>query len=112
MEDSPCFFYSLSYVGDGQEVLRFAIEFHEKLRSISACDGIKAGQKYFGQEIFMNKKKFVMLLAADNQALLAVSGDSYENNETGVVVRNGVLYRSSFSDAEICVLFYDGTMET
>lgn len=50
-------------------------------------------------------------MAKENQAVLAISGDSYGNSEAGVVVRNGRLYRSTVSDAEICTLFYDGTME-
>lgn len=58
-----------------------------------------------------NMRETTRQMADDNQALLAVSGDSYGNNEKGVVVRNGVLYRSETNDAEVCVLFTDGTMK-
>ncbi len=51
-------------------------------------------------------------MAKENSALLAISGDYYGNGETGIVIRNGVLYRSDGNDADICVLYTDGTMKT
>jgi exopolysaccharide biosynthesis protein len=51
-------------------------------------------------------------MAIENKALLAISGDYYGNSEISVVIRNGVLYRSSGNDADVCVLFTDGTMKT
>jgi exopolysaccharide biosynthesis protein len=51
-------------------------------------------------------------MADANDALLAISGDFYGNGETGIVIRNGILYRSVIDDADICVLFTDGTMKT
>ncbi|MBP1756302.1 MAG: hypothetical protein H6Q59_2700 [Firmicutes bacterium] len=51
-------------------------------------------------------------MAEENDALLAISGDFYGNGETGIVIRNGILYRSVMNDADICVLFTDGTMKT
>lgn len=57
-----------------------------------------------------NMRESTLEMAEDHQALLAVSGDSYGNSESGIVVRNGILYRSEVGDAEICILFYDGTM--
>lgn len=65
----------------------------------------------FASESFgKNLRESTLTMAADNDAILAISGDSYGNNETGVVVRNGILYRETTNDAEICVLFADGTM--
>lgn len=58
-----------------------------------------------------NIRESTLAMAEANQAILAISGDSYGNSEKGVVVRNGKLYRQDVNDAEICVLFYDGTME-
>jgi hypothetical protein len=51
-------------------------------------------------------------MAEDNDALLAISGDFYGNGETGIVIRNGILYRSTGNDADTCVLFTDGSMKT
>lgn len=59
-----------------------------------------------------NIKDTVLDMAAENNAILALSGDFYGNSEEGVVIRNGVLYRSDLNDADICVLFTDGTMKT
>ena len=50
-------------------------------------------------------------MAALNNALLAVNGDYYGNTEEGVVIRNGVIYRANPTDCDVCVLYYDGTME-
>lgn len=51
-------------------------------------------------------------MASENNAVLAISGDFYGNSESGVVIRNGVLYRTKVNDADICVLYTDGTMQT
>ena len=50
-------------------------------------------------------------LAALNSALLAVNGDYYGNTSEGVVIRNGIIYRANETDCDVCVLYYDGTME-
>lgn len=47
------------------------------------------------------------------KAILAVNGDSYSNDrhrDNGTIIRNGVIYRSRQSEAETCVLNWDGTM--
>ncbi len=50
-------------------------------------------------------------MGLDHNAILAVSGDYYGAREEGVVIRNGTIYRSStFKD--VCLLYYDGVMET
>lgn len=59
-----------------------------------------------------NIRESVRQQAKDNNALLAINGDYYGNNEIGVVIRNGVLYRSEVYDADLCVLFTDGVMRT
>lgn len=48
------------------------------------------------------------------KSVLAVNGDSYSNNrhkDNGTIIRNGVIYRSEQTDAETCVLNWDGTMD-
>ena len=73
---------------------------------------VKQLQTAFANGTFgKNLRETTVQMAEDNNALLAISGDSYGNNETGIVVRNGILYRSDTNDAEICVLFLDGTMK-
>lgn len=50
-------------------------------------------------------------MAKANNAILAISGDYYGNQQRGVVIRNGELYRKSIGD-DVCVLYNDGTMKT
>lgn len=50
-------------------------------------------------------------MAADNSAILAVTGDYYGARAEGIVIRNGKIYRDTLSD-DVAVLFDDGTMET
>lgn len=45
-------------------------------------------------------------------AMLAINGDYYGNGKSGVVIRNGVVYRANPDGSDICVLYYDGTMKT
>ena len=50
-------------------------------------------------------------LAAENDAVVAISGDYYSARQEGIVVRNGVLYREKrFED--VCLLLSDGRMVT
>jgi exopolysaccharide biosynthesis protein len=54
------------------------------------------------------------VLAMDESAgaVLAMNGDYYGSSESGTVIRNGEIYRTADSDADVCVLYYDGTMKT
>jgi hypothetical protein len=49
--------------------------------------------------------------ANDYSAILAITGDYYGAREKGIVIRNGDLYRDSVN-ADTCVLYADGVMET
>ena len=53
----------------------------------------------------------VLNMARENDALLAVSGDYFGIRQRGIVIRNGEIYRKTKAH-QICVLYYDGTMET
>ena len=58
-------------------------------------------------------KKRVDVMAKENNAVVAVSGDYWMVKRQGVVVRNGQLYRDKVHpEQDICVLSYDGTMQT
>lgn len=50
-------------------------------------------------------------LAAENNAIFAVSGDYFKNSEIGFIVRNGTLYRNEPTPNDICMLYLDGSME-
>ena len=53
----------------------------------------------------------VLNMARENNALLAVSGDYFGIRQRGIVIRNGEIFRKTKAH-QICVLYYDGTMET
>ena len=51
-------------------------------------------------------------MAENNNAIFAVNGDYYGARETGLVVRDGVIYRDSTSrDRENLVIYKDGTLD-
>ena len=55
-------------------------------------------------------KDSILDMAVLKNALLAVNGDYYGNSAEGVVIRNGVIYRTEETDCDVCVLYYDGSM--
>lgn len=46
------------------------------------------------------------------RGILAVNGDYYGARKDGVVIRNGELYRDKKVTMDVCVLYWDGTIET
>ncbi len=55
--------------------------------------------------------EFLPDLAKAHNAFVAINGDQYGYRDEGIVVRNGELYReTAFHD--VCVINYDGTMQT
>ena len=53
----------------------------------------------------------VLNMAEKYDALLAISGDYFGIRQRGVVIRNGEIYRKAKAH-QVCVLYYNGTMET
>lgn len=52
-------------------------------------------------------------MAARVGSIACVNGDYYGLREEGAIIRNGVLYRDDdYSECDICVLYWDGTMKT
>ncbi|MGI5888483.1 MAG: phosphodiester glycosidase family protein [Oscillospiraceae bacterium] len=61
-----------------------------------------------------NLKETTSAIAEECGAILAINGDYYGFRDSGYVMRNGYLYRSTAtgdSDQEILVLYSDGTMD-
>lgn len=53
-------------------------------------------------------------MSEEMRAVLAINGDSYSNNrhkDNGTIIRNGTIYRNRPTDAETCVLNWDGTID-
>lgn len=59
-----------------------------------------------------NVKEKTSLIAASNDAVLAINGDYYGAQERGIVIRNGVAYRENSDGDDIFCLYADGTMKT
>lgn len=60
-----------------------------------------------------NTEKHVKDIADGVGALLAICGDTYSHKDNSFVIRNGVLYRDCpIENADICILYRDGRMET
>ena len=49
-------------------------------------------------------------ISKQNNAIFAVSGDYYSWNNSGPVIRNGVLYRDKKGTADVCALYTNGEM--
>lgn len=77
---------------------------------------IKYFQTYLAKETYgTGYRKSVLDMDLASGALLAMSGDYYGNarsDSDGLVIRNGVLYRSNKTKSDLCVLYYDGTLAT
>lgn len=51
-------------------------------------------------------------IAVRNNAIASINGDYYGIHNNGVVIRNGYVYRTAVDpSAELCVIYFDGTME-
>ena len=57
-------------------------------------------------------RESVKSMAQRGNALLAITGDTYGNQDAGIVIRNGIVHRQEKSAFDVCVLYYDGTMRT
>jgi hypothetical protein len=76
-------------------------------------ENIEALRTAFANETYgRNYAQSVLEQDLANHAILAISGDSYGLSGGGIVIRNGILYQYKETDSDICVLYYDGTMET
>ncbi len=51
-------------------------------------------------------------IAIRQNAIIAISGDTYGSNSQSVVIRNGNLYRDSVGTEDVCILYADGVMES
>lgn len=49
---------------------------------------------------------------AASNALVSMTGDFYSYQKTGLLVRNGTVYMDDDTYCDICVMYYDGTVET
>lgn len=50
-------------------------------------------------------------IAQSHDAVLAINGDYYGVQESGYVIRNGIVYRDSAKGSDVLCIYADGTME-
>ena len=50
-------------------------------------------------------------MAEANDAILAINGDNYGSQESGYVIRNGVIYREEAGENDVLCIFTDGSMK-
>ncbi len=95
--------------GEGRDLITYYVA------DIYLAD-IEYFQTYFAKDKFgTGIRDSVLNMHKASGALLTISGDYYGNARSrsdGIVIRNGNLYRAEKTKADICVLYYDGTMET
>lgn len=57
-------------------------------------------------------RDFPWILGEENSSILTIAGDFCQLHSKGIVVRNGVVYRTRANSDDILALYYDGTMAT
>ncbi|MDD4510053.1 MAG: phosphodiester glycosidase family protein [Oscillospiraceae bacterium] len=76
---------------------------------------ISCFQTRFAYDTYGNYKQSLSDMSSEVGAVLAMNGDSYCFNLkylNGLLVRNGTVYRTNQTTADICVLYRDGSMIT
>ncbi|MDD3227983.1 MAG: phosphodiester glycosidase family protein [Oscillospiraceae bacterium] len=76
---------------------------------------ISSFQTHFAYDTYGSYKQSLSDMSSEVSAVLAMNGDSYCFNLkhlNGLLVRNGTVYRTNPTTADICVLYSDGTMVT
>lgn len=66
----------------------------------------------FGQDTYgRGYTEWVEKVAERYQSVIALNGDYYGTRDSGVVIRNGTLYRDNKTTNDIAILYWDGHME-
>jgi exopolysaccharide biosynthesis protein len=76
---------------------------------------ISCFQTHFAYDTYGSYKQSLSDMSSEVGAVLAMNGDSYCFNLkhlNGLLVRNGTVYRTNPTTADICVLYKDGTIVT
>jgi exopolysaccharide biosynthesis protein len=76
---------------------------------------ISCFQTHFAYDTYGGYTQSLSNMSSEVGAILAMNGDSYRFNLkhlNGLLVRNGTVYRTNPTTADICVLYEDGTMVT
>lgn len=74
---------------------------------------IECFKTYFAEDTYgSGYRESVLSMDNDTNALIAINGDYYGNQNNSLVIRNGIVYKSDSTNSDICILYHDGTMKT
>ena len=74
---------------------------------------IECFKTYFAEDTYgSGYRESVLSMDNDTNALIAINGDYYGNQNNSLVIRNGTVYKSDNTNSDTCILYYDGTMKT
>lgn len=65
-----------------------------------------------GNKFELYRTQSILGMSEDAQAILAMTGDFYSYQFSGIMVRNGREFRRDWTGMDICALFTDGTLRT
>ena len=75
-------------------------------------DSIESLKTAFAQDTYgKNVTQSTSEMAAAHNAILAINGDYYGVQESGYVIRNGVVYRDKAGSNEVLCIYGDGSMQ-
>jgi len=73
---------------------------------------VECFQSYFAHGLeYPSRTDLMPRMVTETDAVVAINGDYCGRNFGGVVLRNGTTISSTPNTSDICVLYYDGTME-
>lgn len=116
---------------DGSEqasVISSDTEYRDENISVTLTEYYENNTKIYAADIMLSSAEYLKTAFADdtygknvtattsstaqaNNAVLAVNGDYYGVQESGYVIRNGVVYRDSAKGADVLCVYANGTME-
>ncbi len=91
-------------------------EYYENNTKIYVADVILSSAEYlktaFANDTYgKNVTEKTSTIAQANNAILAVNGDFYGVQESGYVIRNGIVYRDTANGSDVLCIYADGPME-
>lgn len=103
-----------SYEQDGKSIT--LTQYRENGTDIYVADVVLSSaqslQTAFAEDSYgRNITQTTSAIAQAHDAILAVNGDYYGAQETGYVIRNGVVYRDTAGSKELLCIYADGTMK-
>ena len=91
-------------------------EYEELGTHIYVADVVLASAQYlktaFAQDTYgKNITDPTSVIASEHDAILAINGDYYGSQESGYVIRNGIVYREAGNGENIVCIYADGSMQ-